>query len=263
MKEWKSISKIEASQITDSWQKKDKSSFDEMVMNWNSIISSELDEEYLSLRKKVIAAFDEICSKIESDPVLKSRKDYNLDLYFGCRLYEILAEYGFSKRIGSNDQVWMYLCVKVFPDIVHKRYPGSKKKHEDGIIEYLNVNVERFWQTRRRIYLKVLWWYIYLSLQLDENAEPDMDRTIAVLKNNSTDEIVQIVERSGAYGYRVDLYRKLMKYYSDHRAKMKKPAERFRQVMVLNTARGKVIEPALAEDGIDGYVKELFEYFER
>lgn len=262
MKEWKSLSKIEASQITDSWQKKDKTSFDEMVANWNDSIILELNDEYANLRKDVVAAYEEICEMIESDPVLKSRKDYYLDLYFGCKLYEIFDGYGFSKRIGSNDQVWMYLCVKVFPDIVHKRYPGSKKKHDDGTIEYLNLNVERFWQTRRRIYLKVLWWYIYLSLQLDENGNPNMDRTIAVLKSNSTDEIVQIVERSGPYGYRVDLYRNLMRCYAERRNKLKKPTERFRQVMVLNTARSKVIEPALAEGGINGYVKELFDYFE-
>ena len=147
----------------------------------------------------------------------------------------------------------------VFPDLVHSRYPGAVKKSADGTAEKINVNEERFWKTRRRIYLKVLWWYIYLSVQTDDNGNEDLDRTVDILKDNSTDEIVQIVERSGTAGYRVDLYRAMMKYYSLHRDIYDN--KKFRQVMVLNTARSQIIEPSLMDGGVQTYVRELFEYF--
>ena len=38
--------------------------------------------------------------------------------------------------------------------------------------------------------------------------------------------------------------------------------KRFRQVMVLNTARTQIVEPQLMAGGIEGYIKELFEYFD-
>ena len=159
--------------------------------------------------------------------------------------------------MASNDQVWMYLCVKIFPDIVHDRYRGTKVKSENSIVER-NVNEERFWKTRRRIYLKVIWWYIYLSMQMDEKGQDDLMATFNILKDNSTDEIVQIVERSGAAGYRVDVYREIMKYYSANRDKYDNT--KFRQVMVLNTAKTQVVEPDLIEGGVHVYVKELFEF---
>ena len=155
--------------------------------------------------------------------------------------------------------MWIYLCVKVFPDLIHNRYPGHKLKTELGVIQR-NINEERFWKTRRRIYLKVLWWYVYLSLQFSEDGREDLSKTYEVLKDNSTDEIVQIVERSGSAGYRVDVYRALMKYYADNRDRYDN--KRFRQVMVLNTAKTQIVEPLLMAGGIEEYIKELFEYFD-
>ena len=161
--------------------------------------------------------------------------------------------------MASNDQVWIYLCVKVFPDLIHNRYPGHKLKTESGVVQR-NINDERFWKTRRRIYLKVLWWYVYLSLQFSKDGKEDLSKTYEVLKDNSTDEIVQIVERSGSAGYRVDVYRALMKYYADNRDRYDN--KRFRQVMVLNTAKTQIVEPLLMAGGIEEYIKELFEYFD-
>ena len=163
----------------------------------------------------------------------------------------------FSIRMASNDQVWIYLCVNIFPDVVHDRFPGCKVKTESGTIEK-NINEERFWKTRRRIYLKVIWWYIHLSMQLDANNDDDLEATLKVLNDNSTDEIVQIVERSGLAGYRVDVYRALMKYYSENRDKYDNTI--FRRVMVLNTAKTQIVEPDLIDGGIEVYVKELFEF---
>ncbi len=255
--EWKTLSKIDASCITKNWQEMDQNEFDDMVKNWDSNITRNLNDEYLWLRKNVLKVFNDTVKGIESDDAYKKKKDYYTDLLFGLDLYIILKGAGFSIRMASNDQVWIYLCVNVFPDIVNRRYPGQKVKTEDGVIEK-RINEERFWKTRRRIYLKVIWWYVYLSMQKDENGNDDIKTTYEILKDNSTDEIVQIVERSGAAGYRVDVYRELMKFYAANRDKYDN--KKFRQVMVLNTARTKIVEPQLINGGVETYIKELFEY---
>ena len=56
----------------------------------------------------------------------------------------------------------------------------------------------------------------------------------------------------------MDVYREIMKYYSANRDKYDNT--KFRQVMVLNTAKTQVVEPDLIEGGVYVYVKELFEF---
>ena len=91
-------------------------------------------------------------------------------------------------------------------------------------------NEERFIGIPRdsRLYLKSIFWYIHLSFQ--ENPE----NTYETLKNNSTDTIVQLVDRTGK-GYNLDLVREIMRQFG------KIPltsgtSDLFRQVMKLNTA---------------------------
>ena len=258
--QWEVMSKADAAQMTGIWQGLGKDEFESMVSGWELTIPGNLNAEYANLRKEILDAHKKAINEVNTDPFLKFKKEYFTDLKFGIYLYSILEKYGFSVRMASNDQIWMYLCVKVFPDIVHSRYPGAKVKTENGI-EYRNINEERFWKTRRRIYLKVLWWYIYLSMQLRDNGTEDLEKTFDILSENSTDEIVQIVERSGPAGYRIDVYRELMKFYAEHRDKYDNRV--FRQVMVLNTAKTQIVEPMLMSGGIESYVRELFEYFEK
>ncbi len=256
--QWELMSKMDAAQITGSWQGLDKESFDKLVNSWEQTIPETLNEEYQKLRTELLNAYKKAKQEVENNSEMKGKKDYYTDLLFALYQYDILKSHGFSVRLASNDQIWIYLCVRVLPDIVHSRYRGTKVKTEGGV-EYRNVNEERFWRTRRRIYLKVLWWYIYLSLQLDDTGKEDLEQTFKVLKDNSTDEVVQIVERSGAAGYRVDVYREIMNYYAHNRDKYDN--KRFRHVMVLNTARTQIVEPLLMDGGVKTYVRELFEYF--
>lgn len=258
--QWEVMSKTDAAQMTGIWQGLGKNEFENMVSDWESTIPGSLNEDYTILRKEILDAHKKATDEVNTDPSLKSKKEYFTDLKFGIYLYSILKKYGFSVRMASNDQVWMYLCVKVFPDIVHSRYPGAKVKTENGV-EQRNINEERFWKTRRRIYLKVLWWYIYLSMQTKEDGTEDLEKTFIILSGNSTDEIVQIVERSGPAGYRIDVYRELMRFYAENRDKYDNKI--FRQVMVLNTAKTQIVEPLLMTGGIETYVRELFEYFKK
>ena len=257
--QWNVLSKTDAAQITASWQSMTKEKFDSMASEWPETIPQKINDDYKKLRSEVLSAYRKAQEEVEADLNAGSKRDYYTDLRFALYLYNILKKHDFSVRLASNDQVWIYLSVNIFPDIVHNRYPGSKIKTESGIINK-NVNEERFWKTRRRIYLKVLWWYVYLSLQFNESGEEDFVKTYKVLAGNSTDEIVQIVERSGAAGYRVDVYRALMKYYASNRKLYDN--KRFRQVMVLNTARTQIVEPTLLPGGVEEYIKELFEYFD-
>lgn len=252
--EWKLMSKSEARKITASWQRMDSVSFNKMTEEWSSEISSDLNAHYQQLRKEVIERYQEIDKKIKLNLLYHKKKDYMKDLNLGLAIYEIFQKYGFSARQASIDQIWYFLNIKVFPDIILERYPHSEVKNG------YNVNEDRFWKNRSRMYFKAIWWYVFLSLQKDENGKEDLKKTYDILKDNSTDEIVQLVERAGKEGYRVDVYREIMRFYSENRQKYN--IDYFRKVMVLNTARAKVIEPSLAEGGVHGYVKGLFEYFD-
>lgn len=170
---------------------------------------------------------------------------YEYDLLFGINMYECLKEkYKISERQASQDGIWMFLSVEVIPDIVYLRWKG--------------LNENRFYKESRRIWLKTLWWYIHLSWQGSSIA------TLEILKDNSTDDVVQLVERSGNKGYRVELYREIMKNYSRISENEKgRKNQLFRKVMKLNTARTRVVEPSLTSGGEKQYVKELFDYFDK
>ena len=257
--QWELLSKTDAAQITGRWQGMTTQMFHELVSGWDSSISGGLSDDYKALRNDLIQAYRKAKAEVDDNHDMRNKKEYYTDLKFAMYQYNILKKYGFNVRLASNDQIWIYLCVKVCPDIVYNRYPGAKVKTSGGYVSR-NVNEERFWKTRRRIYLKVLWWYIYLSMQVDEAGQEDLEKTYSILKDNSTDEIVQIVERSGLAGYRVDVYREIMSYYAHNRDKYDNGC--FRNVMVLNTARTQLVEPSLMMGGIKAYVRELFEYFD-
>ena len=112
----------------------------------------------------------------------------------------------------------------------------------------------RYYKQSGRIWLKTIWWYIHLSWQGDYKS------TIQILKNNTTDQILQLVDRSGTKGYYVEVYRLIMYYYWVARRINPSVGEaEFRRIMTLHTAMCKTIEPGLCESGEDGYVRMLFE----
>lgn len=226
---WKVLSKNEASEIMNSWQ--------------TPTSSNDLDSIYLELRNKLLDRFNSILQDNELTKDQIKGNEYLIDLLFGVELYTILNnDYSFTVRDATTDGVWRYISTAVIPDIVSYRW---------------GINENRFWKESRRIWLKVLWWYIHLSWQGNKSD------TIDILRENTTDEIVQLVERAGANGYRISLYRTIMKEYAEiDSIKKNRSGNLFRRVMKLNTARTKVIEPELVSGGTKEYVKELFSYFE-
>lgn len=197
------------------------------------------DEE--RLRNKLLEAWREAASAAEDS---QSKHEYGRDFEFALRVYEIFSEgeYAMAPRAAANPRIWSYISIRIVPDIIKERWPKETSWKE------------RFYGKTNRIYLKVLWWYVYLSWQ------NSIAETRKIIEHNTTDTVVQLVERSGRHGYRPELYRRIMrKYYGllpDDRN-----MQYFRRVMKLHTARIASVEPEMTKNGIDGYVEELFDYF--
>lgn len=194
---------------------------------------------------KVKAPFNQLREIIMNEKKLflmnemKKINSYSFDLHMGMILYRELNEnYFFNERLAAQDEIWRYLSLEVFPDLVFERF---------------GVNEQRFYKGSRRIWLKSIWWYIHLSWQGTE------EETFDTLKDNSADEILQLLDRSGSGGYRVDLTRELMRQYKLNVSS--KVPRLFRRVLKLNTARLNMIEPSLVEGGIEKYVTDLYNYF--
>ena len=144
-----------------------------------------LTDDYNKIRNEILAIYEEV----------KDKKDYELDLYFGVKLYSYFNMIkGFNMRLASNDDFWRYLSLKVIPDIVAQRWGVDNASH--------------YYERGTRIWLKSIWWYIHLSWQSDEES------TIEILKNNTTDEILNLVERAGGHGYYLNVYRNIMYFFA-------------------------------------------------
>lgn len=195
--------------------------------------------------RQVKAPFDQLRELImnEKNSLLANEKmkinSYAFDLHLGLVFYSLLNEsYNFNERLAAQDEIWRYLSLEVFPDLVFDRY---------------GINDQRFYKGTRRIWLKSIWWYIHLSWQGTE------EETLDTLRDNSSDHILQLLDRSGSGGYRAELTRELMRQYKLYSSS--KVPELFRRVLKLNTARLNIIEPNLVEGGIKTYVDDLYMYF--
>lgn len=227
-----------------TWKELDKDSASALFDEHCSSGKVDCPEEYSELRDDLCTLFAQTLSEIGISPESISRKNYSyqVDYIFGLKLYTLLNnKYKMTPRTASSAGVWRFLSINVVPDIIDLRYGIN---HPD-----------RYWKKAKRLWLRVLWWYIHLSWQGDESS------TASVLKDNSTDEILQLVDRCGRGGYRVELYRELMRQHAELDASERRKSQIFRKAMVLNTARVQVIEPGLVSGGEQHYVSDLINYF--
>lgn len=248
IEDWNLLSKDKVSDKLNDWLDSSDSvgSISKKASNY---ADSVLSGKYKDLRHDLLICFEKAK---EIEKVVKKSSKYAFDLEFGLKAYRVLEKYGFNSRYASIDKIWCYISLNIIPDVIIYRFynPNNPTALHD-----------HFWKKSRRIYPKTLWWYIYLSLSNDDSSEMEQDNaTRRMLLNNDTDTILQVVERSGDYGYRRDLYYEILKQYS--LLMIKNPVPDFlRKVLILNTARSKVVEPALHTGGIPGYVVALFAYF--
>lgn len=206
--------------------------FEKLEILSSSIVPISPREDFKEIRNQLIEIRDYIFEKYEYDNA--NKLDYKFDLLFGLKMYQVLNEnVGFTNRVATNDDTWRYLSICVIPDIVHSRW---------------ELNEERFYKSPRRIWLKALWWYIHLSWRGNE------EETYNILKDNTTDTVVQLVERPGI-GYHVEMYREIMYQYSFIQDSSR---EVFRRLLKLNTATILTTTPELVEGGIKKYVQDLY-----
>ena len=232
----KRFTKTQAKQFVESIDKLSAPAFEDLVARWSNYNVDDYGIEYKELRNKIIAVYQEA----------KSKGGYETDLRVGLALYkELNPENGFTFVLASDDDIWRYLSCRVFPDITYERYPVPEKE----VLEAGGrLNHKRFYSHTRRIWLKTLWWYVFLSWQGSEQ------NTYETLKNCGTDTIGHLIERTGQ-GYRLSLYRRLMHDYSfvdDKKATL------FKRIQKQNLVNCRTVEPALVKDAEKGYVKTLF-----
>lgn len=229
-----------------NWQdlKMDKDESQHFFNDYCASKTIECPEQYKELRKDIRDIFSKTMDELQigSEMISKMNYSYQVDYIFGLKLYQLLNDkYDMSIRYASSTEVWRYLSVRIVPDVIEMRYGTD---HPD-----------RFWKKPKRLWLRVIWWYIYLSWQ------GNISDTIAIIKDNSTDEILQLVDRCGRGGYRVELYREIMKQHGQLDPVERRKKGIFRKVMVLNTARVQTIEPGLVLGGEKQYVTNLCHYF--
>jgi len=156
------------------------------------------------------------------------------DIVVGHALYKILSTEGMNIRTAADDGFWRFLSLKLLPDLVKSRWD--------------NGSAVRFWKGRSRIWLRAMWWTIHLTWQGTE------EKTKSVLETATTDTVMQLIERPGRAGFRIELTRALFA----ERSIRKISQSQFRAIMKLNTAKVLVIEPSCHEGGVKGYVRTLF-----
>ena len=234
MLHYKKFTKSQAREFIEEIDNLSDAVYEDLLAQWSTFNVIGYDESYNELRKKVI---DIYCK-------YKEKSGYEVDVRIGLCLYgELSKKNGFTNVLANDDDIWRYLSCIVFPDITNLRYPPSKTDRNEGH----RLNTKRFYLHTRRIWLKTLWWYIHLSWQGTENS------TYKVLKDYGTDTISDFIERPGK-GYRLALYRSLMKEYSKVDTKS---ANLFNRIQKQNLVNCRNVEPALTEGAELGYVKRL------
>lgn len=237
----KKLTKVQAKEFVDSVDDLSEAAFNDLVEKWHQHLVDDYDHEYDELRQVVLEQY-----LLSGD----KKPGYETDLNVGLVLFEQLnPDKGFTLVMANDDDIWRYISCKVFPDITYERYPTPEKEvKENGG----HINHKRFYSHTRRIWLKTLWWYIYLSWQ------GNSENTRKVLKEFGTDTISDLIERTGQ-GYRVLMYRQLMLSYSrvDN-----KSTDLFNVIQKQNLVNCRTIEPALVNNAERGYIANLFNQLE-
>lgn len=184
MVRFKTLSRDEAKRIISAFDNYDDVEFDDLVNHWEQYDPvSEYDESFVDFRNELLAAFREGLQETNG------KMDYPVDLKVGLKIYSLLPiGKNFSIVQANNDDFWRYISVKVMPDITYLRYPNPEKAVKDA---GGRLNHKRFYAQTRRIWLKSLWWYVFLSWQGSEL------KTYNALKNNKTDNINKLIETPG------------------------------------------------------------------
>ena len=233
--DWKTMSKREAIGHLNRYDREGCSS---------ASIYGKLDEDYRDLRERMLVVFQSVDERRKQS---RLPKDYATDLFCGLAMHEFLAQRGFGLWQAADDNVWRYVAILVIPDIVHERLGGdfSKKDTFSGI-----ARSSRFW-------IRNIWWYVHLSL-IEVDGVADYQETERILSGNDTDILAGVVDHQGR-GFRVDLFRKMMKKFDEFCRSGKLLMSRedvFRYLIKEYQIRTAVVDPDL--EGADSFLDEIF-----
>ena len=246
---WETMSRNTAKELAEEWSGRPSEGFNQLVLAWDNREVDTCPISYLPLRQKLVEAYESVRAEAESGNSSGSTRVSQVVYRFALHVYRILNEEGMTVRTASDDGVWRFLSMAVCPDIIYDRWKDKSKPRL--------INADRFYLATRRIWLKILWWYVYLCWQGSE------EKTAELISTNNANEISQLVERAGTGGYRVDLFREIIQYYDTTITQAKRIEEKnlLSRVLQLNIARSQIIEPDLVPGGVAEYVKQLFSYF--
>lgn len=221
----------------------------EAEMRYNAYFETktirELNDEYAQLREEILNIYYKF----------KQFKNYEFDYRFAVDFYILMNGKKSFRSLSTNYDYWRFICLDVAPEVIDYRHPIENPIIESTKEYYFNKNL--------RMYFPTLYWYVHLSWQ------GTREETLKVLEENSTDTIMNLVERPGKKGISIDLYRKIMYYYYHVDKKQRKILDTFdnksyslfRKIMILHMSKSNTILPDKYREGIDGYVRMLFASF--
>ena len=206
-----------------------------------------IQKDHEELHDKLLELWEKAKAEIDS------RNVYLRDLYFALDLFEFFTQQGFSQWEAADNEIWAGLTFKVVPDLYYDRWPWDKKEHEQR------------WTFRRnwRVWMKTLWWWIYLAMVTDHNGNLDKEKTREQLKIYETTSIETLLDRCGR-GFRVEFCRKLIKKHYDYCLKNKISGSERRSslkfVVMHSFLKSKNIDPDLC--GHDLFLDEILSLYE-
>ena len=208
-------------------------------------IDSKYKSKYQSLRDQVINNLIVNDIKLEKckkeDGKIDNKYKYKFDVNLGLILHTVL---NITEREAADNAYWEFLHLKIFPDILIKRWGLSKERIIKG-----NKNM--------RLYFKSIWWYAHIGLY---NSTFEDAQKILLNDCLDTDSIVSIVERTGKNGYNLivlnAILRMMLKY-----PELNSIDKVVRKLMFLNTAQTQVIIPNFYKGNVFNYAEDLINKF--
>ena len=222
-----------------------KERFGQMLLNgFEFVYSANPDLRYLA--NELNSAF-----RVEAS----GKTPYQQDLIYGKHLYRILSTSSWLNwSVATNKDFWRYIALYTMPQIVYDRF-GPK----EGEVLKESALAGHFYAKYERIYPYTLYW-IY---KICDQGTPEATFDFLSKSCFSTDTILNVVERMGPKGFRLDVYRLIIGKFSglDHSKYTKtigSPNLVLRALLVEHGIKNSVYIPELFKGGIDGYVEKVF-----
>lgn len=243
--EYKNYEHIDAKKEYDKLVEKYTNYDEEYSGEYQFQIESKYNLKYKTLRDEVINKLISNNIKLEKNKndegKSESKYKYKFDVNLGLILHTVL---NITEREASDNAYWEFLHLKIFPDILIKRWGLSKERIIKGSKD-------------TRLYFKSIWWYAHIGLY---NSTFEDAQKILLNDCLDTDSIVNIVERTGKNGYNLivlnAILRMMLKY-----PELNSIDKVVRKLMFLNTAQTQVIVPNFYKNNVFDYAEDLIKKF--